>query len=106
MVKSRLAEFLQSPEGRATSREIIECLRLLKMFTKLSGAPRRDIIDLASNARSADCELAQHLCDMVLLHCLHTRAQTEFDVRRQQRNLRRRFSRGNAGQNVELAGGR
>lgn len=46
MAKSRLAEFLQSPEGRSTSRETIECLRLLKTFIKLSAAQRREVMDL------------------------------------------------------------
>lgn len=46
MKNSRLAEFLQSTEGRSVSREAIESLRLLKMFIKLTPAQRREIIEL------------------------------------------------------------
>ncbi|MGV7214830.1 hypothetical protein [Bradyrhizobium sp. UFLA05-112] len=46
MTDSRLAEFLRSQEGRSVSRETVECLRLLRMFIKLSPAQRREIIEL------------------------------------------------------------
>ena len=46
MTVSCLAEFLRSEEGRAVSREAVEGLRLLRMFTKLSPARRREIIEL------------------------------------------------------------
>ena len=38
MKRSRLAEFLQSDEGRSVSPETIDSLRLLKMFVKLTPA--------------------------------------------------------------------
>jgi hypothetical protein len=46
MTSSRIAEFLQSPEGRAVSRESVECLWLLRMFIKLPAEQRREILDL------------------------------------------------------------
>jgi len=46
MKKSRLAEFLQSHEGRSVTLETIDSLRLLKMFVKLTPAQRREIIEL------------------------------------------------------------
>ena len=46
MKRSRLAEFLQSDEGRSVSPETMDSLRLLKMFVKLTPAQRRGIIEL------------------------------------------------------------
>ncbi len=46
MTDSRLAEFLQSEEGRTVTREAVESLRLLKVFIKLSPTRRREIIEL------------------------------------------------------------
>jgi hypothetical protein len=46
MTDSRLAELRRLKEIRETSPEILESLRLLKMFTKLSPDQRRDIIEL------------------------------------------------------------
>ena len=46
MTDSRLAELLGVQEGRAVTRETLECWRLLKSFIKLSSTQRREIIDL------------------------------------------------------------
>ena len=46
MKRTRLADFLQSDEGRSMSPETIDSLRLLKMFVKLTPAQRRGIIEL------------------------------------------------------------
>ena len=46
MKRIRLADFLQSDEGRSMSPETIDSLRLLKMFVKLTPAQRREIIEL------------------------------------------------------------
>jgi hypothetical protein len=46
MTDSRLAELRRLKEIRETSPEILESLRLLKMFIKLSPDQRRDIIEL------------------------------------------------------------
>jgi hypothetical protein len=46
MIDSRLTELLRIRETREASPEIIESLRLLRMFIKLSADQRRDIIEL------------------------------------------------------------
>ena len=46
MKRSRLADFLQSDEGRSVSPETIDSLRLLKMFAKVTRAQRRETIEL------------------------------------------------------------
>jgi hypothetical protein len=46
MSESRLAELLTTKEGRSVPQETIETLRLLKEFTRLAPARRREMIDL------------------------------------------------------------
>lgn len=45
MTDSGFAKLLRIKEVRAASPELVESLRLLKMFTKLSSNQRRDIIE-------------------------------------------------------------
>jgi hypothetical protein len=80
MKRIRLADFLQSDEGRSMSPETIDSLRLLKMFVKFTPRSAAGSLSWSNDTRSIDRlpqrvgPLLRDLGDMFPVDCVYARS--------------------------------